>query len=150
MIVKAGLALVMSGKLLLVKKKGLRQLIMPGGKVRAGESFRQALQRELQEELGTKAGNLRLLGRFSDVAAGRRELLRITLFSGKLSGRPRPGSEIERLVWVKSGGARVSPIVKNAIPEKEGLALAVIPPCVAACCALKELGFGLVASPGLD
>ncbi|MBI3052374.1 NUDIX domain-containing protein [Candidatus Woesearchaeota archaeon] len=115
MIVKAGLAAIRSGKLLLVKKKGLRQLIMPGGKVMAGESFRQALQRELQEELGTKAGNLRLLGKFVDVAAGQKGSLQIVLFSGALSGRPRPGSEIKKIVWVGSGSARVSPIVKNKI-----------------------------------
>ena len=49
---KVGLALVEGDRILLVRKRGSRTYILPGGKPEAGEDDVKALVRELDEELG--------------------------------------------------------------------------------------------------
>ncbi|WP_457489191.1 NUDIX domain-containing protein, partial [Tardiphaga sp. P5_C10] len=51
-IVKIGLAVTDGARLLLVRKRGGRSYILPGGKPEQGESDFQALAREVEEELG--------------------------------------------------------------------------------------------------
>jgi 8-oxo-dGTP diphosphatase len=58
-----------AGELLLVRHDGVDLWVLPGGEVDAGESFREAAERELAEEAGVSAGEdatvqgLALLGR---------------------------------------------------------------------------------------
>ena len=60
-----------AGRLLLVRKRGTDRFMQPGGKPEAGESLREALARELTEELRLVVSPLAFddLGRFETEAA---------------------------------------------------------------------------------
>lgn len=116
MINKIGLAVIRRRRLLLVRKKGLKELILPGGKPHKAESRMQALQRELKEELGVRIRSARFIGKFSDRAAGSKSKLVIFLYMGEVAGSIKPQMEISSAVWV-SGSTRqlLSPIIKNKV-----------------------------------
>jgi 8-oxo-dGTP diphosphatase len=100
-IVKVGLAVTDDNRLLLVRKKGGQSYILPGGKPEMGEDDRQALVREIEEELGcgVDASSIDFLGSFSDVAADLQDtIVTIRLYSARLTGLPSPQSEIEHLI----------------------------------------------------
>jgi 8-oxo-dGTP diphosphatase len=103
-IVKIGLAVTDDSRLLLVRKKGGESYILPGGKPELGEDDRQALVREIEEELGcgVDASSIYFLGSFSDVAADLQDtIVTVRLYSAKLTGLPSPQSEIEQLKWFR-------------------------------------------------
>ncbi len=114
----AGL-IVKEGKLLLVRKFGTDQLIMPGGAVEQGESQVQALERELVEELGVEEATVNeLIGTYKARAAFEAGLdVEITLFHASLSGTPKPCNEIEEIVWHHPfvSNHRLSPIIRENI-----------------------------------
>jgi 8-oxo-dGTP diphosphatase len=58
-------------RLLLVRKRGGKSYILPGGKLEAGENDLDALVREIDEELGCTLDRetIVFLGAFSDIAA---------------------------------------------------------------------------------
>jgi 8-oxo-dGTP diphosphatase len=100
-IVKVGLAVTDDNRLLLVRKKGGQSYILPGGKPEMGEDDRQALVREIEEELGcgVDASSIDFLGSFSDVAADLQDtIVTIRHYSARLTGLPSPQSEIEHLI----------------------------------------------------
>ena len=101
-IVKIGLAVMHDSRLLLVRKKGGRSFILPGGKPEAGEDDRQALVREINEELGCAIDpeTLVFFGSFSDTAADLQDTtVTVKLYGAKLVGTPAPRSEIECVTW---------------------------------------------------
>ena len=101
-ILKVGLAVTDDNGLLLVRKKGGSSYILPGGKPELGESDREALAREIEEELGCSIDidSLIFLGTFSDRAADmKRTTVTVKLYWAKLLGSPSPKSEIENLEW---------------------------------------------------
>jgi ADP-ribose pyrophosphatase YjhB (NUDIX family) len=61
-----------SGELLLVRHEAVGMWVLPGGEAQSGESFREAAERELQEEAGVTAAyeGLGLLGRVDFRADG--------------------------------------------------------------------------------
>ena len=69
----------------------------PGGKVEAGEGEREALIRELREELdvGARVGEL--------IAEGGDGRVRLRVFEVQLDGDPRP-TEGQECAWVGPGG----------------------------------------------
>jgi 8-oxo-dGTP diphosphatase len=116
MIRKIGLAVVENNRLLLVKKKGLSQLIMPGGKIKPGETPIECLNREIMEELCAEVEKVKFLGKFEDKAAGKEETVAIELYSGIIKGILKPSKEIEGYIWYgKENKENLSPIVKNKI-----------------------------------
>ena len=91
------------GKALLVRKRGTRAFMQPGGKVHADESALETLDRELREELGCGlvAGSHRLLGRYQGPAANEPDaILRADLYAVELAGEPLPMAEIEEMLWL--------------------------------------------------
>ncbi|WP_457492248.1 NUDIX hydrolase [Tardiphaga sp. P5_C7] len=120
-IVKIGLAVTDGARLLLVRKRGGRSYILPGGKPEQGESDFQALAREVEEELGCSIDtySVQYLGAFSDVAADlENTIVTVRLYAARLIGAPTPTSEIEQLEWFDpeiQGHVVLAPSLQNKI-----------------------------------
>lgn len=118
-ITKIGLAVIKDGSILLVKKKELEFLILPGGKPEVGEQDVEALAREIYEEIGCRIYQVEFVGEFTDIAAGTDDTkVTIRLYEGPIYGIPTPQAEIERIVWweIKDYTANViSNTLKNSI-----------------------------------
>lgn len=102
----AALVLDGAGRVLLVRKKGTRAFMQPGGKLLDSESHLAALERELEEELrcSVRPGSPAFLGTFTAQAANETGcLVEAALYRVELLGTIRPSSEIEEVVWLDSG-----------------------------------------------
>lgn len=101
---KLALILLRDGKILCARSRGNDAYYMPGGKREAGETDVQALAREIREELcaGLVPASLKFFGVFEAQAHGRAEgtTVRITCYTGELSGEPKPANEIEEIAWL--------------------------------------------------
>lgn len=125
---KAGLLLIVDGRILLCRKKhSTSLLILPGGKIEPGETAEQCLRRECREELGDVAlSELEHLGVFRDRAAGAAATVCIELFRARMTGTPVAQAEIAELVWFRPDGDRsaLAPSIANRILpalERQGL-----------------------------
>jgi len=120
---KVGVLILRGNRLLLCRKnRDTSKLILPGGRIEAGESDLECLARELREELGEVAlRNVEYVGTYEDRAAlddpAVLKTLRIALYRGDLVGEPTPASEITGLVWFgpESDVAELTPIFVNRI-----------------------------------
>src|SRR5215475_11250467 len=92
-----------TGRVLLVRKRGTRAFMQPGGKRDAGEGDIAALSRELAEELGcgVLAGSIRSLGEFDAVAANEPGFrVQASLYGVDVTGEIAPSREIDEMIWV--------------------------------------------------
>jgi len=120
---KVGVLILRGDRLLLCRKnRDTSRLILPGGRIEAGESDLDCLTRELREELGAVAlGNVEYVGTYEDRAAlddpAIVKTLRIALYRGDLVGTPTPASEITEIVWFgpDSDASALTPIFVNRI-----------------------------------
>jgi 8-oxo-dGTP diphosphatase len=92
-------------RVLLVRRKrvpfrGLHAL--PGGFVRIGETVEQGCRRELMEETGIEAGELRLVGVYSDPKRDPRgHTCSISFLTCVRGAAPSPGDDAEAADWIK-------------------------------------------------
>jgi 8-oxo-dGTP pyrophosphatase MutT (NUDIX family) len=109
-----------SGRLLLVRKRGTDRFMQAGGKPEAGESARQALVRELAEELELQVAPdaLEPLGPFvTDAANEPGHRLEAQVFRLHVAAPVRAAAEIEELRWVTPAeadalGTRLAPLAR--------------------------------------
>ena len=86
-------------ELMFVRPKGKDLYVFPGGKVEAGETTIQGLQRELQEELGTIASAIEEMGVIAGITPDGQPMT-MHLHTGSLQSEPSPNSEIELIEWM--------------------------------------------------
>lgn len=120
---KVGALILRGDRLLLCRKnRDTSKLILPGGRIEAGESDLECLKRELREELGEVClRNVEYVGTYEDRAAMDDptvvKTLRLALYRADLVGTPTPASEITGIVWFgpDSDPADLTPIFVNRI-----------------------------------
>lgn len=104
---KAAGVIIIDRKLLVVRSKGKEHFFAPGGKLDPGETSRQALERELTEELSIviDSSACESLGDFWMPATDKPELmLRMDVFMvEQWEGELTPSAEIVELGWVSAG-----------------------------------------------
>jgi mutator protein MutT len=103
---KAGGIIIRDRQLLLTRSKGKDFFVAPGGKLEGDETSKQALVRELKEEINilVNEDDLEDFGIFRAVAAGSdgRALQMDVYIVNKWEGEIAPSSEIEEICWVTS------------------------------------------------
>jgi 8-oxo-dGTP diphosphatase len=124
-IYKAAGIIIQDKKQLLEHSKNKEFFIEPGGSIEEGETPKQALVRELWEELGIEVeeNDLEPFGTFYDAAAGQEHLrIRMDVFMvKKWTGSIHASHEVDELIWVTSDlpkDIKVGSIFKNEILPK--------------------------------
>jgi 8-oxo-dGTP pyrophosphatase MutT (NUDIX family) len=119
--IAAALLIGADGRTLLVRKRGTRAFMQPGGKIEAGELPALALARELREELGlvVEPGKAQFLGEFSAIAANEPGFeVNCQLFRLDVDQAVEPAAEIEEIVWVDAGNVdhlHLAPLTRDSI-----------------------------------
>lgn len=92
-----------AGRVLLVRKRGTKAFMQPGGKLDAGEDDITALSREISEELGCvlDRDSVSPLGAFDALAANEPGFrVKANLYRVDVTGEISPGREIDEAIWV--------------------------------------------------
>jgi 8-oxo-dGTP diphosphatase len=107
------------GRTLLVRKRNTIFFMQPGGKLDVGETALETLERELSEELGCTLRKADFLGVFTAPAANEHlRHVQATLFHATITGKIRPGAEIEEIVWVepcRPGDLPLAPLTRDHV-----------------------------------
>ncbi|OYX72967.1 MAG: NUDIX hydrolase [Caulobacter sp. 35-67-4] len=105
-----------AGRMLVVRKRGTAIFMKPGGKREPGEDDVTALARELDEELGCRLVEAKLLGRFEAPAANEPgHTVRAATYLAKVEGEVAVRAEIEEMVWIDiaaPGDIRLAPLMR--------------------------------------
>ncbi|AQU82109.1 MULTISPECIES: NUDIX hydrolase [unclassified Halomonas] len=110
-----------AGRLLLVRKRGTRFFMQPGGKIEPGETALIALCRELKEEIGlcVDMGQLLPLGLRRAMAANEPDtVVEAHLFGIVIDEQIHAGAEIDEAVWVTHEAALelpLAPLTQNYV-----------------------------------
>lgn len=107
--VAAAILMDSSERMLVVRKKGSRYFMQPGGKIDAGETPVQALHRELLEEIavGVEPEDMTFRGIFREQAANEPDTTVVAhVFSARIDASIRPQAEIEEALWLSLDGTK--------------------------------------------
>lgn len=106
---KAGGIILRDRRLLVVRSKNKKAFYTPGGKIEPSETAKQALVRELREEVNidTSEDDLETFGTFYAQATEQEsKTIRMDIFTIKAwRGDITPSSEIEEVQWINSDDA---------------------------------------------
>ncbi len=109
------------GRTLLVRKRGTRAFMQPGGKIEAHEQPVNALARELEEELALNIdpASATYLGHFSAPAVNEPGFeVQAELFPFHIQQSVSPAAEIEEVQWIDpcgDGGLELAPLTRDLI-----------------------------------
>lgn len=122
---KAAGIVIQDRKLLVEKSVGKDFYISPGGSIEEGETAKQALVRELEEEftINVEESDLEHFGDFEAEASnhpGRRVVMNVFVVK-EWKGSIKPASEVEIIEWVTSKNEKNLPLgsifEKDVIPQ---------------------------------
>ncbi len=103
---KIGIAVFRDKKILMARsKKNTDVFYFPGGKIEAGETDIQCMERETMEELSANidVASTKLLERFHEPAHNKpNTFIDISLYETRLLNEPQPSSEIEEIRYFDS------------------------------------------------
>ncbi len=101
---KLGWIYIKDKKLLGARSKGKNVYYIPGGKREQRETDKEALSREIKEELDIELipKSLKFINKFKAQAHGQSEgiILQMTCYSADFIGGINPSSEIEEVTWL--------------------------------------------------
>ena len=109
---KVAALIIKDKKLLLVRERGKKIFVLPGGKRKLGESDDACLKRELKEELNVDIDEMHRFGKYTDMYG----LVNLIAYMCKVYGNARAASEIEEMKWTDMRSAlNIHRLTKEAI-----------------------------------
>jgi ADP-ribose pyrophosphatase YjhB (NUDIX family) len=107
------------GRILAVRTHGRNAFYLPGGKIESGETYEQALVREIREELrlDLQTDTLRPVATISDTAHAQLDVrLEMHCYTGIAHGDIRPSREIAEYAWLGlQDTGRCAPAVQQVL-----------------------------------
>jgi 8-oxo-dGTP diphosphatase len=97
---KCAAVIVLDRRLLVVRKRGTKIFISPGGKVAPGESQIECLRREIKEELDADLIRAEPFGTYERPSALEKGIVRIHAWLATIAGECVPCAEIDELRWI--------------------------------------------------
>lgn len=99
---KAALICIKDKKLLVVHKKTIDLYISPGGKNEGGESDLNCLEREIQEELGSRVSDICYLTTFKGKMQEDKNEIELNCYTGELTAEIKlnPLDNIDGFLWI--------------------------------------------------
>ncbi|MFI8739970.1 NUDIX hydrolase [Stutzerimonas zhaodongensis] len=110
-----------AGRVLIVRKRGTQAFMLPGGKIEGEETPRQALERELHEELDLliEPSKLESLGHFQSRAANEPDhWVEADVFVARLEASVKVQAEIDALDWLEVHAERqghLAPLLREQV-----------------------------------